>query len=776
MLVLNAQENKISISGTIVETHSSQPLSFATVAVYNKTTNEIISGTTTDEDGKFQIVVNSANIYLEISYLGFQSKKIDAVSSSQNKLDLGVIKLSEDGQMLDEVNVRAEKSQTEFKLDKRVFNVGQDLSSTGASALEVLNNVPSVNVNIEGEISLRGSGGVQVLINGKPSVLASDDGNALGSITADMIEKIEVITNPSAKYEAGGTSGIINIVIKKEERRGANGSISFNTGYPHNHSVGLSLNRRTEKFNMFSQLGGGYRSLPRENENINTDYSEAISIVSDGKNYRNEGFVNLTLGADYHIDSTSVFTISGNFAYEFEKQPSTTNYRQFEGVDEVLTKEWQREEATEAKNPKWQYELQYKKNLKKHENHALLVGALGSFFGKKQSSDFEDITLLGGTENDYERSNTAFKEAKYTFHLDYTKPFSEKFVMEVGSQYVLQDVSNDYSVSTLIANNWENNNSLTNVFEYRQDVLGIYSTGAYEGDKWGVKLGLRMEYSHLNTLLANTDESNTRNYIDFFPTFHTSYKISDQVSLQAGYSRRIFRPRLWDLNPFFNIRDNYTIRTGNPNLQPELSNSTELNSIYIFKKASLNLGIYHLHTTDIIEQVSVFEDNVNTYMPMNIGIKHAFGTEFNTKFNPAKWMTLTSDFNYNYFIRKGEFEGESFDFNAHKYTAKLTTKFKIPADFDLEITANYESKYKEVQRQVSDNLHADIGVRKKFKDGKAIISVSVRDVFASRNRESEILDDDFYVYSLGQRGRFITLGFSYGFGKGEAMEYSGRRR
>ncbi len=211
--------------------------------------------------------------------------------------------LQENMQQLPEVEVVGDVSRTRFELDKRVFTVGEDLSSTGASALEVLNNVPSVNVSIEGVVSLRGSAGVQILIDGKPSILADGQSNALGTITADMIESVEVITNPSAKYDAAGTAGILNIVLKKEEQKGLNGSVSVNTGWPENHSVGVSLNRRTQKFNLFTQMGIGYRSLPRYEESINADRLGGSTIQSEGTSYRNETFYNITLGTDYHINA-----------------------------------------------------------------------------------------------------------------------------------------------------------------------------------------------------------------------------------------------------------------------------------------------------------------------------------------------------------------------------------------------------------------------------------------------------------------------------------------
>jgi outer membrane receptor protein involved in Fe transport len=774
--VLSAQENApVEVTGTVFEQASQQPIEFATVMLQDKATKAALTGATTNADGSFRLQTKVSDFTVKVSFVGYTEQEIVDFELVDGKVDLGRIYLTTEGKTLDEVLVRAERSQTEFKLDKRVFNVGKDLSSTGASALEVLNNVPSVNVSIEGEVSLRGSAGVQILINGKPSVLASEQGNALGTLTAEMIESIEVITNPSAKYEAEGTSGIINIILKKEERRGMNGSVTVNTGVPHNHSLGLSLNRRTEKFNLFSQLGVGYRELPRDRENINRDLVTGTELRSEGREFRNEQFYNLILGTDYHINDLNVLTLSGNFAYEIEDQPSRTDFRFFDEAG-FLANEWFRKEVTKATNPKWNYELQYKKEFKDDEDHTLLFSAMGNFFGKDLSSEFANTSLLDGSNFGDQRTRTNFQEAEYTFKLDYTKPFTEELTLETGAMYVANDVSNDFAVSDLNDGIWVLDSSLTNIFEYNQDVLGVYGTAAYEADKWGLKLGLRVENTDLKTFLVNTEASNDQNFTNFFPTAHASYKLTERVSLQAGYSRRIFRPRLWDLNPFFNIRNNFSIRTGNPNLLPEFTDSYEVSSIYILGKASMNFSVYYRYTTDVVERVSTFENNVNITMPMNIGTNRTTGLEFNFKYSPKRWLTFNGDANYNYFNRQGELEGTSFDFTADQWSGKLTAKFKLPADIDFEMTGQYLSGVQTVQSLVSENYFLDLGLRKKVMGGRGVFNFSVRDVFASRIRESVVQQPSFYLYNFAQRGRFITLGFSYGFGKGEAMEFSGQKR
>ena len=769
-----AQEN-IEIIGKLVEEETYQPIPYATLVIKDKSTNKNITGVITDNSGNFIVTTTKPNFYVEISFMGFETKTITEFTVTNRKVNLGTIKLLPNSQALDEVVVTGEVSKTVFKLDKRVFNVGKDISSTGASALEVLNNVPSVNVNIEGDISLRGSSGVQILINGKPSVLADQSSNALGTITADMIESIEIITNPSAKYEASGTAGILNIILKKEEKKGWNGSVSVNTGIPDNHSLGLSLNRRTENFNLFAQLGAGYRSLPQESENINQNLITNEVLLSNGEEFRNETFFNLTLGTDYHINDLNVLTLSGNFAYEIEDQPSNYNFQFFDENNNLISN-WIREESTEATNPKYRYELNYKKQFKNNEDHTLQFSALGSFFGKELASQFKNTTSSGTNINSDQQTETNFQQADYTFKADYVNPVSEVYTIETGAQYVINDVGNDFEVRELIDGAYVVNEDLTNNFEWNQKVLGLYATGAYEKEKWGIKAGLRLEQTNVNTLLTNTNQSNERDYSNFFPTLHTSYKISDNFSLQAGYSKRIFRPRLWDLNPFFNIRNNFNIRVGNPNLQPEFTDSYELTSIYKIGKASLSSSLYHRYTTDVVERVSTFKDNVTFYTPENIGTNSSIGFETNGKYSPNTWLTLTGDFNFNYFDRAGTFENQVFDFTGSQWSSRLGSKIGFPTDIDLELTGNYRSGFETLQGEQTGFAFMDLGIRKKIFKGKAIVNLGVRDVFASRIQERFVNQPTFETYSFGQRGRFFTLGISYGFGKGEAMTYSGGRR
>ncbi|MFT6998062.1 MAG: outer membrane receptor protein involved in Fe transport [Cryomorphaceae bacterium] len=765
----------IAVSGMVVDEDRNEPIPFATVALLQSESNEILSGTTTDIDGKFELITENPSIKVQISFIGYHVKVVDAPPVANGKMDFGIVLIQSSALGLDEVEIVGERSEMEFKLDKRIFNVGKDIGSTGMGALELLDNVPSVNVDIEGQVSLRGNSGVQILINGKPSVLADPEGNALGSITADMIEQVEVITNPSAKYEAEGTAGIINIVLKKDEKRGLNGSISGNTGIPDNHSLGGSMNYRTENFNFFTQFGAGYRSLPRFRESENLDLTTGNKLVSEGTEYRNEAFYNITLGTDYYLTERDVITLSGSVAFEDEDQPSETEFSFF-GENGQLESQWIRNETTEAANPKYQYDFNYTRAFADSEDHTLQFSSLGNFFGKESSSFFENTALLDAEVDPNQRTQTDFFERRFLFKLDYSKPISNRWSLEAGSLYEIKNVGNDFAVFNEVDGAFIPDPSFTNNFEYNQKVLGVYGTLGYEAKGWGVKGGLRVENTDLQTLLTNTNERNVQNFTDLFPSLHASYKWNERFSMQAGYSRRIYRPRLWDLNPFFNIRNNFNIRQGNPELLPEYSDSYEVTGILLFDKVSFNSSLYYLYTTEKIERVTFSEDNRNITKPINIGTQDKVGLELNGKYKAVDWLSFNGDFNWGYFSRNGDFEGQSFDFADDQWTTEVTAKFKFTNGIEFEVSGNYQSGFETIQGNQSGFSFANMGLRKKFLKGKIVANFAVRDIFNSRIQESFTTQPDFTAYDFSQRGTFYTLGLSFGFGKGEAMTYSGRRR
>lgn len=777
LLTLISAAQEVTYIGRVANPNTLEPIPFAVVLIKSVESQEILAGGQSDFDGNFEVTGPVEGVVLELRTIGFEPLIIDLssypVGPEAKIIKLGTLYFTEQVETLQEVKVQAERSSVEFKLDKRIFNVGSDISSTGMGALDVLSNVPSVTVDIEGQIALRGNTGVQILINGKPSVMSDEGSNALGTLTGDMIERIEVITNPSAKYQAEGTSGIINIVLKKEEKKGFNGSISANAGVPANHSLGVSLNRRTENFNFFTQMGAGHRSLPQYRKSEMFNRLDSSSVKSTGLEYRNEDFYNVLLGTDYHINSWNVLTLSGNFALEVEDQPSATRFELYDGSG-ALFSAYERRENTQALNPKYQYDLQYRRTFPDHKDHEFVMSTQAHFFGKELEADFENTPTVGWAPAD-QQTQTQFYERTFTHKIDHTQPLGSRLTLERGGMYEFRDVGNAYTVSNLEQGVWISDPNFTNDFRYRQSVYGLYITAAFEQERWGTKLGLRGEQTGLNTLLVTTGEENDTTYINLFPTLHATYKLSSQISFQGGYSRRIFRPRLWDLNPFFNVRNNYNIRQGNPDLLPELADSYEATAIFLTPKWSLNSSLYHLYTTQVIERITTVKENISTTLPMNVGVRRKTGLELNGKISPNKWSTLNGDFNYGYFARSGNFGGQIFDFQGDQWNSRMTAKFKLPHGLEFEVSGQWESRVRTVQGEISGFAFLDAGARLKLWKGRGVLNLGARDLFASRIRESLMEQNAFSAYSFGMRGRFLTLGFSYSLGKGEAMSYSGKQ-
>ncbi len=765
----------VLIQGEVVDSKSDQPLEFCSLLLMKLPDSTVIAGTTTDVEGRFELEFPDGGNTLVLKFIGYQDKIIrEFPEVSNGVINLGRVTLDLDEDVIDGLNIRAEKSETVFKLDKRVFNVGKDLSNSGASAIEVLNNVPSVDVTLEGLIRLRGNSGVQILINGKPSVMASNSTNALGSITADMIDRVEVITNPSAKYDAAGTVGIINIVLRNETKKGLNGSLTLNTGYPNNHSLGLSANYRSERFNLFSQIGLGTRRFVSIDSTINRNKTGAGSeFITNGESEKNENFANIRLGSDFYINSYNTLTLSGHFAYELENQYADLRYLQTGQNQNVLSR-FNRTETTTAINPKYQYDLNYQKKFKSSKERLLNFSAEGSYFGKDKNSEFDNTLIEGANLGNDQETSIFFANVNHTFQLDYTHPIKEKWTAEAGSKYEINRNSNDSKITNIVNGVETVDTQFTNVFNYEQDVLAFYTTLAYEGEKFGVMTGVRYEQT-FSASYVKDDRLGEWNYGNFFPSAHMSYKLTKTLSSQLGYSRRIDRPFLFELSPYFSFRDNYNLSVGNPELQPEFSNVFELTTIKTWDKVSGSFTAYYSVTTDVVEEVITVIDTLTIESPANVGSSSNTGIEVNTKIDISPKISMSVDGNLVYFNRTGSYNDQNFDFSNYRWNLRSNWKFKLPKDFEVQLTANYQSKEQGVFQDELDYFFMNAGIRKKIAKGKFIVNLSSRDIFNSRIHRSITDRPEYYVYSRGQRGRYTVLGLSYNFGKGEAMEFSGHK-
>lgn len=771
------ESNERQFRGIILDSKTNAPLEYATISVINKKTSGILKGTITDQKGKFNITIDKEieNYYFLIEFLGYKFQTISVLDFSKDKIDLGTILMQLEESQLDEVIVTAEVSKTTFKLDKRVFNVGTDLSNSGASALQILENVPSVTIGIKGDISLRGNSNVKVLINGNASASKSNGKAALNGISPDMIDRIEVITNPSAKYDAAGTAGILNIILKKERKSGLNGALTANAGTPESYGLGVNLNYRTDKINLSGGINGDYTSTKSYDKSVSIDKTQVPneSRFSNGNGLAKEKDLGANFGMDYNISPTDFLSVATSVGISKGDSKNTYDYRTVVGN---TTANANRAETSDNKSPNYELSTNYKKTLGGKDEHTLEARYSGFNYTEKNRAGF----INTGTFDTQQRSKTKFSEGSNTAQIDYKYPFGKKEeegTLEFGAKFGNRKLKNDYSVDDLSAGNWINNASFTNLFQFNENLWAGYSTYGQEFGKFGVKVGLRLENTRLSTKLENTNQENKQNYTDLFPSLHTSYKFTDDFSLQLSYSRRILRPDMFSLNPFESISDQFSQFQGNPALKPEYSNSYEFGAIKNLEKGSLFASVYARTTNNTVEETQQLVNGITIVKPLNIGERNDLGVEFNNSYRVTDWFKMTSEFNWFYYKRTGNYLNQVFNFNSSQWSAGLSSTFKTPIDLDAEISLNYTSKEKQLLQTQNSNFYSNLGLKKKLCNNRITVNLSVRDLFNSR-RWNTIVDQPSLYRSQNFRwgGRQINLGVSIKLGKanvegGETGDY-----
>lgn len=764
--------NKNYISGFVFDQNTKTALEYATVSVFDKRTETVLKGVLVSSDGMFEIELDKRNseVYVVIEFLGYESKKIENLVFENQEIDLPNIYLGPNVKQLKEVVVTGEVSRTIFKLDKRIFNVGKDLTSSGASTLEILENIPSVTTDLKGNISLRGNNNVKVLINGNASASTSNGKSALNGIAPDMIERVEVITNPSAKYDAEGTAGILNIILKKERKSGLNGALNLQTGIPNNHSLGAFINYRTENLSINGGVKAGYNTYISTDESLTRDKTAnpIQNFFANGDGENDSKIFNVNLGIDYNLTKTDFISAGGALGISKGDRNFNYDYR-IDDLDGNIKNISKRSENTSTDSPNHEYFLNYKKTFNGNEEHMLEAKYSALYFADFFSSVFVNSgDVLSNTQ---QRSSTDFTETGKSIRLDYSYPFGEEGKIEIGAKYDIQRMKNTYKVDDLIDGSWMKNTNFSNVFIYNEDLLGAYATFAQEFGKFGIKTGIRLEQTNFKTLLEETNKESIQNYTNLFPSVHTSYKFSEDFSIQLSYSRRISRPNMHTLNPFESISDNFSQFQGNPALQPEYSNAYELGTIKDFDKGSLNVTIYARTTTNTVERTQNVNNGVTIIKPYNIGKRNDLGLELNANYKAANWWRVSSDFNWFYYNRTGNYLNQNFDFSSNQWMAGLTNKFKLPIKLDAEVTIKYRSRRKLLLVTIDDYFYTNLGLKKKLFNNRMALNFTVRDLFNTRKFGLLSDQDDFYRFqSTRWGGRRFTLGASIQLGKAEVQK------
>ena len=555
----------------------------------------------------------------------------------------------------------------ELQLDKRVFNVGSDLSTSGGNAADILNSVPSVSVEVDGTVSLRGNENVRILINGKPSGLTSRDLDALRNLQANLVEKVEVITNPSSRYEASGEVGIINIVLKKNQENGLNGTFTGVVGHPDFIGGSYSLNLRRKKFNLFSSYGMDYRKSPGYSTMYQRFNAGERETFQDGDRSRSELSHNIMGGLDYYIDDKN--SITGSIMYNFGDglNRSRLTYNDFVNGEAAGTMVRTDREHEDEKNIEAAFNY---KRLFKRKDQTFTVDFQ---YNERYDDETSDFTQIENETTIFQRAENLANDKNWFVQSDYVHPFGTNGKFEAGVRSTAREVNNEYAFEQLDAEgNWQVFPAFNNNLIYNETIHAGYLMAGNKYGKFSVQAGLRGEYSDIRTELTETNETNPREYFNVFPSLNLGYELNKNKTLQLSYNKRINRPHFRELLPFSNFSDTRNFFQGNPDLNPEYTHSFETGYLVNWDKGSVLSSAYYRHRVgDIQRIVQVDDDGTTRVFPINVGSTDSYGLEFNFSYTLGRWWELNSSANFFRAMTEGQFEGQSLNRDTYSFHARV---------------------------------------------------------------------------------------------------------
>ncbi|WP_395617654.1 TonB-dependent receptor domain-containing protein [Aquirufa sp.] len=761
-------QTKIKIQGEI-------NVPFSSIRLFKG--SSLVTGTIGNDKGKFSLEIAPGVYDLLIESIGYEPLKM-ANQSFNSSINLGEITVKESNQTLNEVVVKGQKASMELNLDKRIFNVGTDLANKGATASEILGNLPSIQVDPEGAIKLRGSDNVRILIDGKPSTLAGINGSSgLQSLQGNLIDKVEIITNPSARYEAEGMAGIINIVLKKNQNQGFNGAIETTSGYPENFGGTAIVNYRKNKFNFFVNYGAFYRRTPGRNRIYQEVYTgKQTNYLNQNSSNNVTGLVNnVRGGADYFFNDKTILTASYIYRRTDVRRITDFFYLDYrENLSKLYSDTYRQQDEKEAE-PNGEYALTFKKSYAKkgreftadlrYLDYWERSDQLYTQIGKKpDGSPFEELSLVQKALNDeFER--------QWILQADYVNPIGKDAKLEMGLRTSFRNMINDFIVTeqqpsgifTVVQ-------GLNNVFNYQENISAAYLIFGNKAKKFSYQFGLRAETTDIQTELEETKEKNPRNYANLFPSAHFTYTITPDNSFQLSYSRRVRRPTYGDLTPFVTFSDNRNFFSGNPNLNPEFTNSFDLGHLKYFDQGSISSSLYYRQTFDKIERFRTVDSlGFARTLPANLSNQKSMGIEIASSWNFSKVYKADLSFNAFRAIADASNINSAFKSDTYSWFARHSSRIKIGAT-DFQIRANYEAPQLTPQGSRGYMSWMDLSASKDIMKGNGTLTLSILDIFNSRiNRyESTLIDprDGSGFFTRGEsqgRLRSFNLTFNYRF-------------
>lgn len=780
-----------SIKGILIGSDDQEPLMFASVSIYNAENNTYLSGTQTDFDGLFTFSGLQEGTYtIRTSYVGFDEFAIENImADGVSDVDLGTISLKAKGEVLSEVVVQGTRPAMEMRIDRKIFNVGQSTIALGGTATDLLGNIPSLQVDMDGSVSLRGSSAVTILIDGKESSMAGNDiTSLLQSLPANSIERVEIITNPSAKYDAEGQSGIINIVLKKDVKYGLNGSVNASVGSYGNTGGGVDLSFRSSRFTYSGSINYNNRKMFGGGWNETEFFNSGFRLRTESDNNRMRQRFGGGLGVDYRITDRTSIGVSGRMNMRTNSNGEDIFYAYLNNPE--ATDNSYRRSDNDGDGNGYDLNFNFRHEFAGNGGELNATARRGAYSGKDDNEFLQTYTLSNAMiENRFNKNTNSGNSLN--IKIDYELPISTNSKFGAGlSSYNRRNADTQFSeymdedMSKLVDYNISNN------FDLASAVHAAYSN--FENQitpSFGFQIGLRAEQSTLDTkyMALNPDLSEADrtskaglNYLRVYPSVFLTQKMGEEDQIQASYTRRVHRPRGWQVNPFINVSDPMNTRQGNPNLMPEDIHSFELSYGKFWEKATLTSSIYYRRINDVIQSVITTVEGTSgvTFSQFqNISRNEASGLELISQLDFTKNLDMTLNANFFYRNFHGSEEYNIKPTSGFNWNTNVTTNYKIIPNLAAQVRFEYRAPMVQAQGKSTEAYIVDTGLKWDVLDRKGTVSMNVRDLFNQRKWGGYTLTSDFYREQEHRWSRrMFMLSLSYRIGGSNNMRDSKRGR
>lgn len=767
---VNAQDGQLQ--GSIRDAENEQPLEFANVSLLAPGDSSLLQGTLSGLSGEYELSAAEGEYLLRFSFIGYEASFRTVRLQAGEALNLPPVLLAPDAKTLDEVTVTSVRSMFKSDIDKRVYDVENSVIAQGGTAIDLLQTLPSIQVDEEGNISMRGSGNILILINGRPSSVSSEEMESiLAQFPANSVKSVELITNPSSRYDAAGIGGIINIVLKKDERQGLNGQAEASVGTREKYSGGINLNYGLPKVNFFANYNYQYRRLfelsesqrfattgrvsPQLDQNFDTDNIRQNQLLRAGLDYRPAEALSLGFYVQYNANSRERLRIYEQLHRAADGQRDSLSVR-------TLNEDQRATNIEAGFNLNWDIDS---------SGQALLFNASYSRDEQERVEFFDQLYYYGSDEQPGRREDQIYgrphQRSLAVLQLDYLKPFGAFGKLEAGLKSTIADFDNRQFFEQLDPQGvWIDNDTISNRFQFNESVHAAYMMYRSTIGQLGVQAGLRSELTLTQSFEFNTERTVTNNYFNLFPSLYLSYELATEATVMLNYSRRISRPSVGALAPFYNAQDFLNLRLGNPLLQPELTDSYELGYAKSFDWLFFTGTLYHRRTTDLLSRIYVlFDNNFAVQTWENANRRNANGLELINQLFLAKWMDLTLSGNFFHSRIIADNISEELDNENFSWTISLLSSFRAGKWGNFQLQGDYRGPIVLPQGEIAPMYGLNIGYRKNLWDGKATLGLNVSDVFNTRIFVIETTGQGFSQERVfNWESQIATLTFTYRFG------------